>query len=87
MQADNYTTRQYGGKGLGLEISAQLVTLMGGKLWVESQPGEGSTFHFMVSFRRQADQGPPTMLPELNQLHNTPVLIVDDNTTHRNIMV
>jgi CheY-like chemotaxis protein len=87
MQADSSTTRQYGGTGLGLAISAQLVTLMGGRLWLESQPGEGSTFHFTVNFRRQADQGPPTMSPELNHMHNMPVLIVDDNATHRNIMV
>ena len=82
-QADQSTTRRYGGTGLGLTIVSQLVHLMGGRIWGDSQTGCGSTFHFVLTFPRGSAlpaEGP-------NYVAGTRVLVVDDNTTNQRILV
>ena len=85
-QADESTTRRFGGTGLGLAISRKLVERMGGRIWVESNLGEGSVFHATLPFELdqsiQAAHEPEH--PEL--LREVPVLIVDDNDTNRRIL-
>ncbi|HCL89827.1 MAG TPA: hybrid sensor histidine kinase/response regulator [Candidatus Atribacteria bacterium] len=83
-QVDTATTRKYGGTGLGLNISKQLVELMGGKIWVESEVGKGSVFKFTASYTVVKKAGEIEVIhPEIKGLK---VLIIDDNATNRLIV-
>jgi signal transduction histidine kinase/CheY-like chemotaxis protein len=84
-QADGSTARKFGGTGLGLAISERLVSALGGKIWVESEPGGGSQFHFTVSLgsvREPVEE----LKPGDGKLEGASVLVVDDNATNRRIL-
>ena len=83
-QADGSSTRKYEGTGLGLTISSRLAEMMGGELWVQSEAGKGSVFHFTTRFERCAVQQPERAVPA--KVRGAGVLIVDDNRTMRGIL-
>ncbi|HEY7495859.1 MAG TPA: ATP-binding protein, partial [Candidatus Tectomicrobia bacterium] len=85
-QADGSMTRQYGGTGLGLTIAKQLVELMAGRLWLESEVGRGSIFHFTMRFGVQHSEPISQELKLSVDLRGLPVLVVDDNATNCRIL-
>jgi PAS domain S-box-containing protein len=85
-QADTSTTRRYGGTGLGLSISMRLIEMMGGRIWLESEAGKGSTFHFTARFGVVKHAGTRPSLVGPAVLDKMRVLVVDDNATNRQIL-
>jgi PAS domain S-box-containing protein len=85
-QADTSTTRKYGGTGLGLTISKRLVGLMGGNMWVESEVGQGTHFHFTARLQKSEKPMEVGLIASSPSLQGAKVLIVDDNRTNRRIL-
>jgi two-component system sensor histidine kinase/response regulator len=85
-QADSSTSRKYGGSGLGLAIVKRLVSLMGGAVWLESEPGKGSTFYFTVELGLANPALRPAIAAPQAQLMDMRALVVDDNPTNRIIV-
>lgn len=86
-QVDGSITRKYGGTGLGLSISKQLSEMMGGKVWVESELGKGSTFHFTTRLGLQSEKKQPVRESAPIDLHGSRILVVDDNATNRKVLI
>ncbi len=88
-QADTSTTRQYGGTGLGLAISQRIVQHMGGRIWIDSILGAGSTVSFTVTMEEAPPQPEREVQPvaSLDDLHGISTLIIDDNATNRRILL
>jgi len=85
-QVDTSTTRRYGGTGLGLTICSRLVSVMGGKIWLDSQLGRGSRFHFTARLKFPAGNSGAEVHQASIDLRGVRILIVDDNTTNRRIL-
>ncbi|WP_435011571.1 response regulator [Tundrisphaera lichenicola] len=85
-QADGSTTRKYGGTGLGLTISSRLVSLMGGRIWVEDHPERGSIFKFTAHLEPDPEERTAAVSRVSGRLEGLPILIVDDNRTNRLIL-
>jgi two-component system sensor histidine kinase/response regulator len=85
-QADSSTTRKYGGTGLGLSISSRLVEQMQGRIWVESEAGQGSTFHFTVRLGLLKGASTQAALASPGQFEAVSVLVMDDNVTNRRVL-
>jgi signal transduction histidine kinase/DNA-binding response OmpR family regulator len=85
-QADTSTTRKYGGTGLGLTISARLIAMMGGRVWLESEIGQGTRFHFTAPFKVLEKNSESKIIVPSEALTGMKTLIVDDNATNRRIL-
>ena len=87
-QADGSTTRRYGGSGLGLAISTGLVKIMGGRIWVESEPGHGAAFHFTAPFGPAEVKAPPEISPQTALPDGPPlcILVAEDNAVSQRLV-
>jgi signal transduction histidine kinase/CheY-like chemotaxis protein len=85
-QADSSTTRKYGGTGLGLTISARLASMMGGRIWLESEIGRGSRFYFTVRIGALEKPIESSILAVSESLRDVRILVVDNNQTNRRIL-